>query len=82
MLGHLRMTIGQAIDALLALALALFPGDSDHEQTPESNSNRLKALIEGILTARDIPLDTKLHSKDQPSKCKVCAQSYTRYAHL
>jgi hypothetical protein len=72
MLGHFRMNINQAIDSLLDVAFAVFPEGSQQALTSETNSSKLKAAIEDILQARQIPLDTKMNEPSrQPTGCKV-----------
>jgi hypothetical protein len=72
MLGHFRMNINQAIDSLLDVAFAVFPEGSQQASNPETNSNKLKAAIEDILQARQIPLDTKMNEPSRPQTgCKV-----------
>jgi hypothetical protein len=72
MLGHLRMNVEQAIDALLTIAYAVFPGDSEPVADLEVNSKNLREAVEGMLQTTGIPLDTKMNDQRHPStKCKV-----------
>ena len=71
MLGHLRMTASQAIDALCTVALAVFPDRADQTGNAEENTRNLKEAIVGILNARKIPLDSKMNDKSRPPKCRV-----------
>ena len=73
MLGSLRMNVDQAVDALLAVASAIFPSDSGGTPNPETNSKNLRGAVEDILQARQIPLDRKMNDKaTSPSTaCKV-----------
>ena len=75
MLGHIRMTIEQAIDALLAITSAVFPYGLDTSLNPERNMQALQAAIESMLKSQKIPINTKLYSKHHPiNKCKVYVQ--------
>lgn len=74
MLGHLRMTVDQTIDALLSVASAVFPQDTvTYAKTDvEVNSTKLKSAIEDILAARNVPIETKINEDSgSPSTCKV-----------
>jgi hypothetical protein len=72
MLGHFRMNISQAIDSLLDVAYTVFPEGSQQTPNPETNSEKLKAAIEDMLQARQIPLDTKMNEQSrQQTRCKV-----------
>jgi hypothetical protein len=76
MLGNLRMTVDEAIDALLTVASAVFPNDPDTEPSPEINMHNLKEAIGDMLESRGIPVNTKMFDKGRPPvKCKVCASS-------
>ena len=58
MLGMLKMSVGQAIEGLLMVAFAVFPG-SDEKNDPEMNMRNLKRAIEELLESNGIPLDTR-----------------------
>jgi hypothetical protein len=74
MLGYLRMTVDEAINALLTITHVVFVSALDVEATPESNMKKIKAAIENMLRTRNIQPDTKMYDKSvQPVKCKVCA---------
>jgi hypothetical protein len=76
MLGHLRMTTEEAIDALLTIASAIFPYDPGNAESPEDNLRNLKVAIEDLLEAQNIPPETKMNDKRLPSvKCKVYVSS-------
>ncbi|KIM29976.1 hypothetical protein M408DRAFT_99729 [Serendipita vermifera MAFF 305830] len=71
-LGYLRMTIDEAIDALLTIASSVFPYDPSANATPEENMETLRAAVESMLEAKGVPTDTKIQDKGQSStKCKV-----------
>jgi hypothetical protein len=66
------MKINEAIEALLDVALAVFPEGSQQTANSEANSNKLKVAIKDILQARQIPLDTKINEPSRPRiRCKV-----------
>jgi hypothetical protein len=72
MLGHLRMNVDEAIDALVSVATAVFPYEVPEKCDSETNMKHLKEAVENMLQARQIPHDTKMNDKDGPSvKCKV-----------
>jgi hypothetical protein len=72
MLGHLRMNVNEAIDALLEVALSVFPEGSQQTSDPETNSRNLKMSIERLLQARGLPPDTKMVDRSRPSmRCNV-----------
>jgi hypothetical protein len=72
MLGHFRMNINEAIEALLNVALAVFPEGSQQTANSEANSNKLRVAIEDMLQTRQIPLDTKMNDPSRPQmRCKV-----------
>jgi hypothetical protein len=72
MLGHFRMNISQAIDLLLDVAYTVFPEGPQETPNPETNSEKLKAAIEDMLQARQIPLETKMYEPGRPqTACKV-----------
>jgi hypothetical protein len=79
MLGHLRMNVDEAIDALITVATAIFPEGSQGIGDPEANSRNLKDAIEDMLQARKIPVNTKMYERSRPPpRCKVYVYSLTR----
>jgi hypothetical protein len=71
LLGHLRMNVDEAIEALLDLALAIFPGDPTNTDT-ETRTRRLRESVEGLLQTREVPLDRKMQDKgEELAGCKV-----------
>jgi hypothetical protein len=71
-LGHLRMNVSEAIDALLDVASAIFPEDSQQTADLELNTSNLKEAIEGLLQRRAVALDTKMNDPNrQSTRCKV-----------
>ena len=72
MLGHLRMNVDDAIDALIAVATAIFPEGSQDATDPETNSRKLKEVIEDMLQTRGVPLAAKMYERNSPqTRCKV-----------
>jgi hypothetical protein len=72
MLGCLRMSVDDAIDALVAVATAVFSQGSQEVADPEFNSRNLKDAIEGILRTREVPVTSKMYERDRPqTRCKV-----------
>jgi hypothetical protein len=74
LLGHLWMNVDEAIDALLNVALAVFP-DSPHPELDQGmRTRRLSESVEAILQTRGIPFDRKMQDTDDESVgCKVYA---------
>jgi hypothetical protein len=71
-LGHLRMNVDEAIEALQYVALAVFPDNSMPEPDPETRTIRLGESVKGILQARGIPPDRKMQDTDEDFiGCKV-----------
>ncbi|KIM28907.1 hypothetical protein M408DRAFT_52045, partial [Serendipita vermifera MAFF 305830] len=68
MLGRLRMNVNQAIDELLVLTDLLSFGASDGDTGREKNSNILRELLENMLQARGIALDTKMTENNSSSR--------------
>lgn len=76
MLGHLRMSVDEAIEALLEVVSAVFPMESQETLSPEINSKNLRGAIESMLHARDMPLTAKMNDPGRPrTGCKVCVFS-------
>jgi hypothetical protein len=72
MLGLLRMTMNQAIDAVVAITSAVFPDGSREAADRIENSQNFKAVLESILQARHISVDIKMFERSRPpSTCKV-----------
>jgi hypothetical protein len=70
-LGHLRMNMDEAIEALLDVALAIFP-DSHPNLDVEARTKQLSESIESILQTRGVPVDRKMQEKgEEPVGCKV-----------
>jgi len=71
LLGHLRMNVEQAIDALLTVASVVFPDDIESKIDPDVNSKNLKQTLEDILQNRGVSLDTLMRDQGRPStRCK------------
>ena len=83
MLGHLRMNVDKAIDALITVASAVFGDESQNMAIPETNSKHLKEAIEEMLQTREIPVSSKMYERDRPqTRCKVYVySSYTFHFH-
>ena len=72
MLGHLRMNVDDAIDALLAVASAIFPEGSQEVIDRDRNTEKLKEEIENLLEKRSISPNTKMNEQNSPPvRCKV-----------
>jgi hypothetical protein len=72
MLGRLRMNVNDAIDALIAVATAIFPEGSQEVPDPETNSKKLKDAIEDMLQTRELSVNTKMYDRNTPqTECKV-----------
>ena len=66
------MNLNEAVDTLLEVASAVFPEEPQQTINRGSNTKKLKDAVEGILEARNIPLDTKMNDpRRPPTKCKV-----------
>jgi len=77
MLGRLRMNVDDAIDALIAVATAIFPEGSEEVIDPETNSRKLKDAIEDMLQIRGIAVNTKMCERNSPQTgCKVYVNPY------
>jgi hypothetical protein len=61
------MNVDEAIDALLNVALAVFPNNPDSELDPETRTRRLRESVEGILQTRGIPPDRKMQDTSEKS---------------
>ncbi|KIM19849.1 hypothetical protein M408DRAFT_30865 [Serendipita vermifera MAFF 305830] len=70
MLGYLRMSVDEAIDALFVIAFTIFD-ESTQKGTPEVNMRNLKSVIETLLRAKQIALETRMQDKGNQSRCKV-----------
>jgi hypothetical protein len=71
-LGRLRMNVNDAIDALIAVATAIFPEGSQEVPDPETNSRKLKDAIEDMLQTRGLPINAKMYERNGPQTgCKV-----------
>jgi hypothetical protein len=76
MLGHLRMSVDEGIDALIGVATTIFLESSQDMIDPEINSKKLKDAIEKMLQIRGIPVNTKMYQPDHlQTRCKVYAYS-------
>jgi hypothetical protein len=72
MLGHLRMNVDEAIDALINVATAVVTGESQYAADPEANLQHLKEAIEEMLQTREIHVNYKMYERERPQKrCKV-----------
>jgi hypothetical protein len=74
------MNVTQAMDALEAVASAVFLEDPGETTDREGNSKRLKEAIEDMLQANKLHLGTKMNEPDRSSaKCKVYVFSLTSF---
>jgi hypothetical protein len=72
LLGHLRMNVDEAIEALLNVALAVFPDSPDSEPDQETHTRQLSESVKNILQTRGIPPDRKMQDTSEESVgCKV-----------
>lgn len=72
MLGHLRMNIATATDALMEIANAIHPNAAAGNSTPQQNTHRLRNAIESMLDHLAIPRDvTMVDARLPPGRCKV-----------
>ena len=72
LLGHLRMNVDEAIDALLNVALAIFPDSSHPDPDQETRTRELNESVKSILQIRGIPPDQKMQETSEKSVgCKV-----------
>jgi hypothetical protein len=66
------MNVDEAIDALLNVALAIFPDNPDFNFDQETRTRKLSESVESILQTRGIPLDRKMQDTSEDSiGCKV-----------
>jgi hypothetical protein len=66
------MNLNEAVDMLLEVASAVFPEEPQQAIDHDTNTKELKKAVEGILDARNIPLNTKMNDPQHPpTKCKV-----------
>jgi len=67
------MTVEEATDELIELALILFPDGRLADKKPEANMERLREGIKSMLERHSLPVDLKLRDERQPSgpQCKV-----------
>jgi hypothetical protein len=66
------MNVDEAVDALLNVALAVFPDNPDSDPDQEARTRRLGEAIESILQTRGIPPDRRMQDTDSSSVgCKV-----------
>lgn len=66
------MNVDQAIEEVVAIGSALFRKGSLDILDREENSYRLKQLIECMIKAEDISLDTRMYEPNRPQgRCKV-----------
>jgi len=72
LLGHLWMNVDEAIDALLKVALVVFPDSPHPEPDQETRTRLLNESVMGILQTRGIPPDRKMQDTSEESVgCKV-----------
>jgi hypothetical protein len=66
------MNVDEAVDALLNVALAVFPDESSPNPDREANTRKLRESVENILQTRNIPPNRKMQEKgEDPVGCKV-----------
>ncbi|KIM22352.1 hypothetical protein M408DRAFT_79164, partial [Serendipita vermifera MAFF 305830] len=84
MLGHLRMNVNQAIDALFAITADLSFDDSENDIDRERNSTILRDSLETILQERGISPETKMNdpnASSKRSKVVLCAATSANVIH-
>jgi hypothetical protein len=80
LLGHLWMNVDEAIDALLNVALAVYPNNPHLELDQETRTRQLSESIKTILQTRGIPSDRKMQDRIKESVgCKVYVISMCLY---
>ena len=66
------MNVDEAIDALLKVALAVFPDSPNPDPDQETRTSLLKESVKSILQIRGIPPDRKMQDTSEESVgCKV-----------
>jgi uncharacterized membrane protein len=74
LLGHLRMNVEGAIDALQEVALALFSDRLHPSSDQDTRTKQLSASVKSILQTRGLPPDQKMQDTSEKSVgCKVYA---------
>ncbi|KIM28618.1 hypothetical protein M408DRAFT_69473, partial [Serendipita vermifera MAFF 305830] len=77
-LGLLRMTVDEAIEAVVNIASAVFPENPDTPFDTTINSYNLKEALEDLLLMGGIPIDALMYDKTRPSgRCKVVLYAAT-----
>jgi hypothetical protein len=72
LLGHLRMNVNEAIEALLNVALATFPGKLDPNSELENRTKWFSESVKSILQARGMAPDRKMQETSAQFRgCKV-----------
>jgi hypothetical protein len=83
LLGHLWMNVDEAIDALLNVALAIFPDNPDSETDKDAYTRRLRESVKSIIQTRGIPSDRKMQDTGEESVgCKVYVLFPCTFTHL
>ncbi|KIM24402.1 hypothetical protein M408DRAFT_44572, partial [Serendipita vermifera MAFF 305830] len=84
MLGLLRMNVEETIDGLLDVAYSVFPDVSSDMINREANTRNLRRAVEGILRARNVPLEAKMKQDSRKqTRCKMYDAIYAaNSAHL
>ena len=66
------MNVDDAIDALITVTTAIFPEGSQDVPDPETNSKKLKEMIEDMVQTRGLLVNTKMYERGSPqTACKV-----------
>jgi hypothetical protein len=74
LLGYFRMNVDEAIEALLDVALVIFPANPRSHCDLETRTKWLSNSVENILQTRGIPLDQRMQvTKEGSIGCKVYA---------
>lgn len=72
MLGHLRMPVDAAINALHAIVSSVFSTESTGESSPEKKMLNLREALEDMIQGCGLLPDQKMNDIGHPAgKCKV-----------
>ncbi|KIM21446.1 hypothetical protein M408DRAFT_333464 [Serendipita vermifera MAFF 305830] len=78
LLGHLRLDMDKAIEALLNIATTIPSTSSEDQITLEENTKSLFKVVSEVMEDCGIALDVKMHDKRvSPPKCKVAIYAST-----
>jgi len=79
LIGHLRLNYNEIVNTLLEVATTVSPEGSQQTLDRDANTDQLKKIVESILEAMNVPLDTKMNDLQRPpTRCKVQVFSLSR----